>query len=71
MAACCWAGFASASASGLAADALEECPASELPRIAYLILVHNADTLEGCQRLVDAVWHEVIDCIVWGFDKLN
>ena len=27
-------------------------------RIAFLILVHNKDTLDGCSRLIDALYHE-------------
>mmetsp|Transcript_34954 Transcript_34954/g.71326 ORF Transcript_34954/g.71326 Transcript_34954/m.71326 type:complete len:464 (+) Transcript_34954:106-1497(+) len=29
-----------------------------LPRLAFLIIVHNQDTLDGCIRLVDALYHE-------------
>jgi hypothetical protein len=61
LAACWWAGLTAALSPDTASfvASAEECPASELPRIAYLILVHDKDTLEGCQRLVDALWHEV------------
>lgn len=45
----------------LGAASLENATCTEgesLPKLAFLILVHNQDTLNGCVRLLDALYHE-------------